>query len=126
MVELMITEKIKFTNEENNFYIENGYLIIKNVIPEKICDNYLKQIRKHADNNFAAIMNPDRFEYLVAQSFENMIFGFCHFCGGSKLYIADSAYFYMVHIKDLLEMKRTLLISIFSLIKFLIHHQIFS
>ena len=75
MVELMITEKIKFTNEENNFYIENGYLIIKNVIPEKICDNYLKQIRKHADNNFAAIMNPDRFEYLVAQSFENMIFG---------------------------------------------------
>lgn len=71
----MITDQIKFSDEENNFYIENGYLIINNVLSKKLCDDYLSQIKKHSDNNFSAIMNPDRFEYLVAQSFENMIVG---------------------------------------------------
>jgi len=75
MEELMIIEQLKITEKENNFYKDNGYLIIKNVLPGKVCDDYLRQIKKHADLDFAAIMNPDRFDFLIAQSFENMIVG---------------------------------------------------
>ena len=63
------------TEEENIFYKDNGYLIIKNILSEKICDDYLSQIKKHANIDFAAIMNPDRFDFLVAQSFENILDG---------------------------------------------------
>lgn len=57
------------------FYKENGYLIIPKVLTSQQCDEYLKQIKKHANMDFAAIMNPDRFEFLIAQTFENIIFG---------------------------------------------------
>ena len=63
------------TEEQNIFYRDNGYLIVKKVLSEESCDNYLSQIKKHANNDFAAIMNPDRFDFLVAQSFENIIGG---------------------------------------------------
>tara|TARA_B100001248_G_scaffold262596_1_gene259865 strand:- start:1886 stop:2704 length:819 start_codon:yes stop_codon:yes gene_type:complete len=63
------------TKEQNIFYRENGYLIVENVLPENECDNYLSQIKKHANSDFAAIMNPDRFDFLVAQSLENIVTG---------------------------------------------------
>ncbi len=63
------------TEEQNIFYRDNGYLVVKKVLSEEYCDNYLSQIKKHANNDFAAIMNPDRFDFLVAQSFENIIGG---------------------------------------------------
>jgi hypothetical protein len=59
-------------NEEQiKFYNENGYLIINNVLSNLECDKYLRQIKKHANIDFAAIMNPDRFDYLIAQTFDN-------------------------------------------------------
>lgn len=51
-----------------NYYKENGYLIINKVVSNNILDNYLDNIRLVANRDFAAIMNPDRFEFLVAQS----------------------------------------------------------
>ena len=33
----------------------------------------LNQIKKHANIDFAAIMNPDRFDFLIAQTFENLV-----------------------------------------------------
>ena len=52
------------TKEQNIFYRDNGYLIVKKVLSEESCDNYLSQIKKHANKDFAAIMNPDRYETL--------------------------------------------------------------
>ena len=63
------------TKEQNTFYKENCYLIVEDVLPENECDNYLSQIKKHANSDFAAIMNPDRFDFLVAQSLENIVSG---------------------------------------------------
>ena len=63
------------TEEDNIFYKDNGYVIIKKVLSEKNCNDYLSQIKKHANIDFAAIMNPDRFDFLVAQSFENIADG---------------------------------------------------
>lgn len=61
------------TKSEKDFYKSCGYLIIKNVLSNKTCDLFLEQIKKHADEDFSAIMNPDRFEFLVAQSMGSMI-----------------------------------------------------
>ena len=65
----------KINEEQIKFYNENGYLIINNVLSNLECDKYLKQIKKHANIDFAAIMNPDRFDFLIAQTFENLIVG---------------------------------------------------
>ena len=65
----------KINEEQIKFYNENGYLIVNNVLSNLECDKYLKQIKKHANIDFAAIMNPDRFDFLIAQTFENLIVG---------------------------------------------------
>ena len=57
--------------EQYSFYWKNGYVIIKDVLTEEECDAANIQIRKYANKDFAAIMNPDRPEFLVAQSFSN-------------------------------------------------------
>ena len=59
--------------EQIKFYNENGYLIVNNVLSNTYCDSYLNQIKKHANSDFAAIMNPDRLDFLIAQTFENLI-----------------------------------------------------
>jgi len=60
------------TDNQVEFYRENGYVIVNDVLSESECSNYMAQIRKHANKDFAAIMNPDRPEFLVAQSFVNL------------------------------------------------------
>jgi len=59
------------TQEQYDFYWKNGYLILKDVLTLEECDFAYAQIRQYADKNFAAIMNPDRPEFLIAQSFGN-------------------------------------------------------
>jgi len=56
------------TQTDIDFYNENGCLIIKGALPLEKVDDYRERIRLHANSDFAAIMNPDRFEFLVAQS----------------------------------------------------------
>ncbi len=60
------------TKEQINFYRDNGYVIIEELLAQETCDKYLERIKKHADRQYAAIMNPDRFEFLVAQTFLNL------------------------------------------------------
>ena len=60
------------SKEKIEFYKENGYVIFNNILDHDICDQYLTQIKKHANEDFGAIMNPDRFDFLVAQSFEHV------------------------------------------------------
>mgnify|MGYP001160900260 FL=1 len=60
------------SKEKIEFYKENGYVIFNNILDHDMCDQYLTQIKKHANEDFGAIMNPDRFDFLVAQSFEHV------------------------------------------------------
>ncbi len=65
-------EEKMISNEKIEFYKENGYVIFNNVLDNDTCNKYLAQIKKHANKDFGAIMNPDRFDFLVAQSFEHV------------------------------------------------------
>jgi ectoine hydroxylase-related dioxygenase (phytanoyl-CoA dioxygenase family) len=58
------------TEDNINRYREEGYLIIDNLFNQEELNNYLYEIKKIADKDFSAILNPDRFIYLVAQSFD--------------------------------------------------------
>ena len=49
---------------EIDFYQENGYLVIENLYSNQFTNRYLSAIRRHANKDFAAIMNPDRYETL--------------------------------------------------------------
>tara|TARA_B100000035_G_C21033736_1_gene569771 strand:+ start:3507 stop:4310 length:804 start_codon:yes stop_codon:yes gene_type:complete len=60
------------TKEKFEFYNENGYAVFEDIMNHEFCDKYLARIKKHANEEFAAIMNPDRFEYLVAQTLSNL------------------------------------------------------
>ena len=46
--------------DQINFFHDNGYLVVDNLFSEEECDAINKLTRKHADNSFAAILNPDR------------------------------------------------------------------
>ena len=46
---------------------KNGYLIVKNFFSKKKCNFFIKKIKKYASKDFAPIMNPDRFEFLISQ-----------------------------------------------------------
>ena len=56
------------TKEQLDFYRDTGYIIIKGAITIEEADVYRERIRLHANPDYAAIMNPDRLEFLVAQS----------------------------------------------------------
>ena len=46
--------------DQINFYHDNGYLVVGNLLSEEECDAINKLTRKHADSSFSAILNPDR------------------------------------------------------------------
>ena len=52
------------TQEQQDFYHENGYLIIDDLYPEELILKFENCIRRHANKDFAAIINPDRFDVL--------------------------------------------------------------
>jgi len=58
------------TDEQVSFYHTNGFVTVSGVVPDDHCDYFYNKIRKYADSNFSAIMNPDRFDFLLAQSFK--------------------------------------------------------
>lgn len=62
----------KISQEQKKLYYKNGYLIIKKVIDEKTCDSFYQNIKKFSNNSYSAIMNPDRIDFLISQSFENL------------------------------------------------------
>lgn len=40
----------------------DGYVVIPNVFSDEDCDKFLRYIRRHANKDFAAIVNPDRYQ----------------------------------------------------------------
>jgi ectoine hydroxylase-related dioxygenase (phytanoyl-CoA dioxygenase family) len=60
------------TEQQFNSYWKNGFVIINNALTKSECNYMNQEIRKYANHNFAAIMNPDRVEFLLAQSLSNL------------------------------------------------------
>ena len=48
-----------------DFYNENGYVILEDVYTEEFTNKFLSAIRRHANKDFAAIINPDRYDELL-------------------------------------------------------------
>ena len=59
-------------NDQINFYKDNGYLVVDDILSEAECDKIIKKMERHANKDYAAILNPDRLEFLIAQSAENL------------------------------------------------------
>ena len=66
----MNTTDLIIKQEQIEFYKENGYLIIHNILSNDEIKSYKKLIWVCANKNFAAIMNPDRFDFLISQCLE--------------------------------------------------------
>lgn len=58
----------KYLSENNiDFYNENGFAILYDVFSNQEAINFNKCIRRHANKDFAALINPDRYETLYEQ-----------------------------------------------------------
>lgn len=45
----------------------DGYVVVPGVFTDDECDKFLRYTRRHANKDFAAIVNPDRYEELASQ-----------------------------------------------------------
>ena len=63
--------KTNISKEQIDFYKQMGFLVIDNILPDDLCDKCLNQMEKHTDD-FSAIMNPDRPEFLISQSLDKI------------------------------------------------------
>ena len=52
---------------QKKFFLDNGFLVVKNLISYEEADYYYFLSKKIADKNFSAILNPDRLSFLVSQ-----------------------------------------------------------
>jgi ectoine hydroxylase-related dioxygenase (phytanoyl-CoA dioxygenase family) len=55
-------------NVQLDFWKNNGYLIIKKKYSVQECDFFLSKIKKFSNKDFSTIINPDRLDFLIAQS----------------------------------------------------------
>ena len=55
------------TDKQINFYRKNGYLIVQDIFTNKEAITFNQSIRRHANKDFAAIVNPNSFEQLEKQ-----------------------------------------------------------
>ena len=60
---LVVDYRLK--QKDIDFYNENGYLVLEDLYSEKFTKMFLSAIRRHANNDFAAIINPDRYEEML-------------------------------------------------------------
>ncbi|MBI4060281.1 MAG: phytanoyl-CoA dioxygenase family protein, partial [Elusimicrobia bacterium] len=56
------------TATQLEYYAKNGYLVVERLFTAAECDAVHEAIAAHADGDFAAIMNPDREDFLSLQS----------------------------------------------------------
>ena len=57
----------KLIQEQKEFFNENGYLSIPSIFTKNECDDFQSYVRRHANRDFAAIINLDRYEELLRQ-----------------------------------------------------------
>jgi len=54
-------------NNQKTFYDDNGYVILEKIFSDSEAETFNSFIRRHANDGFAAIINPDRYESLLEQ-----------------------------------------------------------
>ena len=59
--------KAAIVQSQIDFYRQNGYLIYEGLFATKEADKLNRYIRRHANSDFAALVNPDRYEKLSEQ-----------------------------------------------------------
>ena len=59
---------IKITKEHKNFFTQNGYILFSNIFKLSEIKKLDQSIEYFADKDWHNIMNPDRIEFLMAQS----------------------------------------------------------
>jgi len=59
--------KYELSKEQKESYYKNGYLVASAVFSDDESGTILNRLYMHANKDFAAILNPDRPEYLIAQ-----------------------------------------------------------
>lgn len=55
-----------------SFFNENGYVVIKNFFSKKECSNFLEIISRYSSKGYPPIMNPDRLDFLISQSYKKI------------------------------------------------------
>jgi ectoine hydroxylase-related dioxygenase (phytanoyl-CoA dioxygenase family) len=61
------------SEKQIEFYWENGYLVIENLLTEEETDLIYNTLSPHNDKEWSQILNPDRFEFLIAHSAERIL-----------------------------------------------------
>jgi phytanoyl-CoA hydroxylase len=56
---------MKLSETQIKFYNDNGYLVLDDVHSQEYTERFLSAIRRHANKDFAAILNPDREDELI-------------------------------------------------------------
>ena len=60
-------DKLYLNIENKEFYEKNGYVILKNIFTTIEANTFNSKIRRHANKDFAALINPDRYDSLFEQ-----------------------------------------------------------
>ena len=55
----MQQEEYKLTTEQLNFLNENGYLVLKKLIPEELCDKVVEEMFEKAQDHFKIKKNKE-------------------------------------------------------------------
>ena len=58
------------SKEQYDFYWENGYLVVKGLVPKTVWGKLLENLRDFHDDKWSSVMNPDRIEYLIPQTLD--------------------------------------------------------
>ena len=90
----------KFTNIHRNFYLKHGYLIIRGMFEKREMNTLDKSISFFADGEWHNIMNPDRIEFLISQSYEKFVKIKDQIEGSLSLNKQRKLRFYLDHIYD--------------------------
>ena len=56
----------------NSFYIENGYILIKNLFPKKMCLDAKKNILLCCDENFSQMLNVHKENFLISHNIKKL------------------------------------------------------
>lgn len=66
-------KKYNIKKKHSDFFLENGYIIFKNIFSKSEMIELNNSIIQFADKEWHNIMNPDRFEFVLAQAYKKLI-----------------------------------------------------
>ena len=71
-VKVFKIKSASLTREHKTFFDENGYIIFRNVFSKKEMQLLDKSISSFSNDGWHNIMNPDRIEFLISQSYDKL------------------------------------------------------